>query len=47
VKALTHADLTVKSLEKQIGDERVGPLTAALVAEGLIERAGARYRLPL
>jgi A/G-specific adenine glycosylase len=47
VKALTRSDMTIRALEKQIGDERVGPLTDALVAEGLIERAGARYRLPL
>jgi len=47
VKALTQRDLTIRALDKQIGDERVGRLTEALVADGLIERAGARYRLPL
>jgi A/G-specific adenine glycosylase len=47
VKALTRSDLTIKALEKEIGDERVGRLTEALVADGLVERAGRRYRLPL
>jgi A/G-specific adenine glycosylase len=47
VKALTQRDMTVRALEKQIGDERVGPLTEALVADGLIERSGRRFRLPL
>jgi A/G-specific adenine glycosylase len=47
VKQLTERDMTVRALEKEIGDERVGPLIEALVAEGLIERAGRRYRLPL
>lgn len=47
VKMLTTRDMTKRALEEQIGDERVGQLTEALVAEGLIERAGPRYRLPL
>jgi hypothetical protein len=34
-------------MEKEIGDERVGRLTEALVADGLVERAGRRYRLPV
>jgi len=46
VKALTRADLTIRALQKEIGDERVGRLTDALVADGLVERAGRRYRLP-
>ena len=47
VRTLTTSDLTIKALEKEIGDERVGRLTEALVADGLVERAGRRYRLPL
>ena len=47
LKALTLADLTLRALEKEIGDERVARLTEALVADGLVERAGGRYRLPL
>ena len=47
VRALTARDMTVRSLEKAIGDERVGRLTATLVADGLVERAGRRYRLPI
>lgn len=47
VRALTASDLTIRALEKEIGDERVGRLTDALVADGLVERAGRRYRLPL
>ncbi|HEV2249161.1 MAG TPA: A/G-specific adenine glycosylase [Candidatus Limnocylindria bacterium] len=46
VRALTRADLTITALEQQIGDERVGRLTRALAAEGLVERAGRTYRLP-
>jgi len=46
VRALTASDMTIGALEKEIGDERVGRLTAALVADGLIERSGRRYRLP-
>src|SRR5256885_517164 len=38
VKALTSRDMTVRALEKAIGDERVGRLTDALVADGLVER---------
>jgi A/G-specific adenine glycosylase len=47
VKALTVRDMTVGALEKEIGDDRVGRLTEALVADGLVERVGGRYRLPL
>jgi len=47
VKALTGSDMTIRALEKEIGDERVGRLTQALVADGLIERVGRRYRLPI
>jgi A/G-specific adenine glycosylase len=47
VKALTQADLTMRALENEIGDERVGRLTEGLIADGLVERAGRRYRLPL
>ena len=49
VRALVDADsgITIHALEKKIGDERVGRLTEALVADGLVERAGRRYRLPL
>ena len=47
VRALTRSDLTIRALAKEIGDERVGRLTEALVADGLVERAGRRYRLPL
>lgn len=46
VKALTSRDMTVRALEKEIGDERVGRLTDALVADGLVERVGRRVRLP-
>ena len=47
MRALTARDMTVRALEKQIGDERVGRLTEALVADELVERVGRRYRLPL
>jgi adenine-specific DNA glycosylase len=47
VKALTRGDRTSAALTKEIGDERVGRLAEALVADGLIERCGRRYRLPL
>ena len=47
VRALTRHDMTIRAMEKEIGDERVGRLTEALVADGLIERAGRRYRLPV
>jgi A/G-specific adenine glycosylase len=46
VKALTIRDMTRAALEKAIGDERVGRLLDALAADGLVERAGRRYRLP-
>ena len=47
VRALTRDDLTIGALQKEINDERVGRLIGALVADGLVERAGRRYRLPL
>ena len=47
VKMLAQRDMTLRALEKEIGDERVAPLTERLVADGLVERAGRRYRLPL
>jgi A/G-specific adenine glycosylase len=47
VRALTRRDMTVRAMEKEIGGERVGRLTEALVADGLVERAGRRYRLPV
>jgi adenine-specific DNA glycosylase len=47
VKALTQRDMTINALRKEIGDGRVARLTEALVADGLVERAGSRYRLPL
>jgi A/G-specific adenine glycosylase len=47
VRALTTRDMTIRALEKAIGDERVGRLTEALVADGLVERSGRGYRLPL
>ena len=46
VKALAQRDMTINALRKEIGDGRVARLTEALVADGLIERAGSRYRLP-
>jgi len=47
VRTLTTSDgMTINALEKEIGDDRVGRLTAALVADGLVEQAGRRYRLP-
>jgi A/G-specific adenine glycosylase len=47
VRLLTDGqERTIRALEKEIGDDRVQRLTAALVAEGLIEPAGGRYRLP-
>ncbi len=47
VKALTSRDMTIRALEKAIGDPRVGRLVEALTADGLVERAGRRYRLPV
>ncbi|HSW95840.1 MAG TPA: A/G-specific adenine glycosylase [Patescibacteria group bacterium] len=46
VKALTRGDLTVRALEKEIGDRRVARLVKALTADGLVEPAGRRVRLP-
>ena len=47
VRSLVQAEagLTVRALEKAIGDPRVGRLVDALTADGLIERAGRRVRL--
>ena len=47
VRELVHAEagLTVRALEKLIGDSRVDRLVDALTADGLIERAGRRVRL--
>jgi len=47
VRALTRRDMTISALEKEIGDERVSRLVEALTADGLVERAGRRYRLPV
>jgi predicted transcriptional regulator len=48
VRALVenHAGMTVRALEKQIGDERVARLVKTLTADGLVESAGRRVRLP-
>ena len=46
VKALTQSDMSIRALEKQIGDERVGALVKALMADGLVESAGRVVRLP-
>ncbi len=47
VRALVEAEagLTVRALQKSIGDARVPRLVDALTADGLIERAGRRVRL--
>ncbi|HTJ61074.1 MAG TPA: hypothetical protein VL333_07795 [Candidatus Saccharimonadales bacterium] len=49
VKALVGSErgMTVRALEKDIGDPRVGRLVSALTADGLVESAGRRVRLPL
>jgi A/G-specific adenine glycosylase len=47
VKSLTSRDMTIRALKKEIGDDRVGRLTESLVADGLVERVGRTYRLPL
>ena len=46
VKALTSRDMTVRALEKEIGDPRVPKVVEALTADGLVEAAGRRVRLP-
>jgi len=46
VKALTRDDMTVRALEKEIGDRRVASLVKALIADGLVEPAGRKVRLP-
>jgi A/G-specific adenine glycosylase len=38
--------MTVRALEKQIGDPRVGRLVNVLTADGLVEAVGRRVRLP-
>jgi A/G-specific adenine glycosylase len=47
VRALVGAEagLTIRALEKEIGDQRVRRLVGALTADGLIEPAGRRVRL--
>jgi A/G-specific adenine glycosylase len=40
-----EAGLTIRALEKEIGDQRVRRLVGALTADGLIEPAGRRVRL--
>jgi A/G-specific adenine glycosylase len=42
-----EAGMTVRALEKEIGDPRVGRLVKMLAADGLVEVAGRRVRLPL
>jgi len=48
VKALVGSEggMTVRALEKEIGDRRVARLVKALTADGLVESAGRRVRLP-
>jgi A/G-specific adenine glycosylase len=48
VRALveTESGMTVRALERKIGDERVRRLVKTLTADGLIESAGRRVRLP-
>jgi A/G-specific adenine glycosylase len=48
VRALveTERGMTVRALQKKIGDERVGRLVKTLTADGLVESAGRRVRLP-
>lgn len=48
VRALvdTETGMTVRALEKRIGDPRVGRLVKMLTADGLVESAGRRVRLP-
>jgi len=46
VRALTERDMTVRALEQEIGDPRVSRLVKALTADGLVESAGRRVRLP-
>jgi hypothetical protein len=38
--------MTVRALEKEIGDPRVGRLVRTLTADGLVESSGRRVRLP-
>jgi A/G-specific adenine glycosylase len=47
VALLRERELSVRSLTAAICDERVPRLVEALVADGLVERAGRRVRLPL
>jgi len=48
VRALVKSDdgMTVRALEKAIGDPRVAALVHALITNGLVERSGRRVRLP-
>jgi hypothetical protein len=38
--------MTVRALEKQIGDARVPQLVKTLTADGLVQSTGRRVRLP-
>jgi DNA-binding IclR family transcriptional regulator len=48
VRALVEVDagMTVRALQKKIGDPRVSRLVETLTADGLVESAGRRVRLP-
>ena len=48
IRALVESPegMTLRALEKQIGDPRVGTLVKALTADGLVESVGRRVRLP-
>ena len=43
---MTDSGMTVPALEREIGDPRVGRLVKMLTADGLVESAGRRVRLP-
>jgi A/G-specific adenine glycosylase len=48
VRALVESQggMTIRALEKEIGDARVRRLVSALTADGLVESVGRRLRLP-
>ncbi len=46
IAVLRERDMSVAGLESAIADPRVPRLVSALAAEGLVERRGARVRLP-
>lgn len=48
VRALVEskAGMTLRALEMKVGDPRVGQLVKSLTADGLVESAGRRVRLP-